>query len=220
MRSFTPRILCLGEDCALARVTSRDVTMGFEGNRCCSRFGQRGDREFITIRSVESQTCAFTLKGFIALIGGSRTARSESITTLGAAARRSTAKPGTPDFIREYNDAHAAIRTPKAGTLMTLIAEFKGSADYRRLAPSSIRAYTTYIKLIEDEFGDLPLAALNDLRVRGEFKTWRDRFANTPRKADYALVDAVAYPVVQQGSRPDRLQSVRGRRPAVHRRSR
>ena len=68
---------------------------------------------------------------------------------------------------------------------MTLIAEFKGSADYRRLAPSSIRAYTTYIKLIADEFGDLPLAALNDLRVRGEFKTWRDRFANTPRKADY-----------------------------------
>ena len=23
-------------------------------------------------------------------------------------------------------------------------------------------------------------------RVRGEFKAWRDRFANTPRKADYA----------------------------------
>jgi integrase len=95
------------------------------------------------------------------------------------------AKPGSADFIREYNDAHWAIRTPKAATLMTLIAEFKGSADYRQLAPSSIRAYTTYIKLIADEFGDLPLAALNDLRVRGEFKTWRDRFANTPRKADY-----------------------------------
>jgi integrase len=95
------------------------------------------------------------------------------------------AKPGTPDFITEYNDVHRAIRAPKASTLMTLIAEFKGSSDYRQLAPSSIRAYTTYIKLIEDEFGDLPLAALNDLRVRGEFKSWRDRFANTPRKADY-----------------------------------
>src|SRR5262249_30710910 len=39
--------------------------------------------------------------------------------------------------------------------------------------------------LIEDEFGDLPLSALNDPRIRGEFKAWRDRFANTPRKADY-----------------------------------
>ena len=29
-------------------------------------------------------------------------------------------------------------------------------------------------KLIEDEFGDLPIAALADRRVRGEFKSWRD----------------------------------------------
>jgi integrase len=99
---------------------------------------------------------------------------------------RIDAKPGTPEFIRQYHDAHASLRKPAAGTLMTLIAEFKGSAEYRQLAPSSIRAYASYIKLIEDEFGDLPLAALKDLRVRGEFKTWRDRFANTPRKADYA----------------------------------
>jgi integrase len=55
-----------------------------------------------------------------------------------------------------------------------------------RLAASTRRAYLAYIKLIEEEFGDLPLAALADRRVRGEFKTWRDTFAETPRKADYA----------------------------------
>src|SRR4051812_30067232 len=88
------------------------------------------------------------------------------------------AKPGTPEFIREYNDAIRGMRAPKASTLMTLIAEFKASAEYKQLSASTIRAYTTYIKLIEDRFGDMPLAALNDLRVRGEFKTWRDRFAN------------------------------------------
>jgi integrase len=32
----------------------------------------------------------------------------------------------------------------------------------------------------------LRLAALADRRVRGEFKTWRDSFSATPRKADYA----------------------------------
>ena len=32
----------------------------------------------------------------------------------------------------------------------------------------------------------MPIAALADRRVRGEFKNWRDKFANTPRKADYA----------------------------------
>src|SRR5664280_3172731 len=99
---------------------------------------------------------------------------------------RINAQPGTPDFIRCYQEAHASLRRPKAGTLMTLIAEFKASAEYRALAPSSLRAYSNYIKLIKDEFGDLPLTALNDRRVRGEFKSWRDRFASTPRKADYA----------------------------------
>ena len=58
---------------------------------------------------------------------------------------------------------------------MTLIAEFKVSAEFRRLSPSSLRSYAAYIKLVENEFGDLPLAALNDRRIRGEFKAWRDR---------------------------------------------
>jgi integrase len=96
------------------------------------------------------------------------------------------AKPGTPEFVGAYNDAHVHLRQPRAGTLMTIIAEYKASPEFTRLAPSSRRAYLVYIKLIENEFGDLPLAALADRRVRGEFKTWRASFAATPRKADYA----------------------------------
>ena len=99
---------------------------------------------------------------------------------------RINAEPGTPEFVRLYQEAHALLRQPSAGTLMTLIAEFKASAEFRRLSPSSLKAYRGYIKLIEEAFGDLPLAALNDRRMRGEFKSWRDTFAATPRKADYA----------------------------------
>ncbi len=96
------------------------------------------------------------------------------------------AQPGTPEFMRLYSEAHASLRRPQANTLMSLIATYKASAEFRQLAPSTVKAYLAYIKLIEDEFGDLPLAALEDRRMRGEFKTWRDRLANTPRKADYA----------------------------------
>jgi integrase len=96
------------------------------------------------------------------------------------------ANPGTPEFIREYNEAYAELRQPRVGTFMTLIAGYKASAEFRKLSPSSLRAYTAYIKLIESEFGDMPIDALRDPRVRGEFKSWRDRFAATPRKADYA----------------------------------
>lgn len=96
------------------------------------------------------------------------------------------AKPGTPEFVREYHDAHASLRQPRAGTFMTIIAQYKAAPEFTGLAASTRRAYLAYIKLIEDEFGDLPVAALADRRVRGEFKTWRDSFAETPRKADYA----------------------------------
>src|ERR1700722_10701368 len=95
-------------------------------------------------------------------------------------------KPGTPEFVREYHEAHASLRQPRSGILMTIIAQYKAAPEFTGLAVSTRRAYLAYIKLIEDEFGDLPIAALADRRVRGEFKAWRDSFAETPRKADYA----------------------------------
>src|SRR5258705_8252444 len=96
------------------------------------------------------------------------------------------AKPGTPEFVREYHEAHASVRQRRAGSFMTIIARYKASPEFTGLAQSTRRAYLAYIKLVEDEFGDLPLAALADRRVRGEFKSWRDKFGNTPRKADFA----------------------------------
>ena len=52
------------------------------------------------------------------------------------------AVPGTPEFISLYHAAHASLLKPKPGTLMTLIAEFKASAEFRRLSPSSVKSYT------------------------------------------------------------------------------
>lgn len=96
------------------------------------------------------------------------------------------ATPGTAEFIAEFNAAHASIRQPKAGSMMSIIAQFKASAEFRNLATSSRRAYLYNLKLIENEFGDMPIEALKDPRVRGDFKAWRDTMAATPRKADYA----------------------------------
>ena len=49
------------------------------------------------------------------------------------------AEPGTAAFISEYHEAHVSIRKPREGTLMSLIAEFKASAEFRKLAPSTVR---------------------------------------------------------------------------------
>jgi hypothetical protein len=69
---------------------------------------------------------------------------------------RIQAAPGTPEFISLYHQVYASLLKPKPGTLMTLIAEFKASAEFRRLSPSSVRSYLSYIRLIERDFGDLP----------------------------------------------------------------
>jgi integrase len=95
-------------------------------------------------------------------------------------------EPGSAQFLNAFNHAHAARKRPLHGCLFTLISEFKSSAEYLSLAPSTRRAYVTYLREIEVEFGDMPLAALESPRVRGEFKRWRDGMAATPRKADYA----------------------------------
>jgi integrase len=99
---------------------------------------------------------------------------------------RIDAYPGTPEFLQLYTEAHARRKTPPFGTLFTLIAEFKASAEFTTKGDATRRAYVSYLKLIENEFGTMPIAALEDPRVRGVFKEWRDGMAVTPRKADYA----------------------------------
>jgi integrase len=96
-------------------------------------------------------------------------------------------EPGSPEFVDSFNKAVAgrASAPAKSGTLAGLIRTYTASSDYPKSA-SSQRAYRTYLRLIEDRFGDMEMAALEDRRVRGIFKDWRDEMKETPRKADYA----------------------------------
>lgn len=95
-------------------------------------------------------------------------------------------EPGTADFITSHANALADRKKPSDGIFFNLIADYKASSEFRRLAPVTRKGYLVYIKLIEDEFGDLPIAALDQRQVRGVFKEWRDGMADKPRKADYA----------------------------------
>ncbi len=70
--------------------------------------------------------------------------------------------------------------------LSSLIESFRASSEFKLKAERTRKSYNRYLKLIEDEFGDLPLDAAQQNRARGEFKEWRDTMAATPRHADYA----------------------------------
>ena len=82
-------------------------------------------------------------------------------------------KPGSPEFVASYNEAVKAKLPPPTGVLLSIIESFRSSEEYLDLADRTRRDYDKLLLVIEREFGDLPLAALDDRRCRGEFKAWR-----------------------------------------------
>ena len=50
---------------------------------------------------------------------------------------RIAAEPGTAEFVRLYSEAHVTRKTPPPGTLFSLIAEFKASAEFQASRPRS-----------------------------------------------------------------------------------
>jgi integrase len=98
---------------------------------------------------------------------------------------RIDAVPRTTEFIRLYNEAVSVRKERPGGTMRALIDYFRDSGEFKGGSPHSRRSYERYLKLIDARYGTMPLAALEDKRARGEFKTFRGTFAATPRKADY-----------------------------------
>lgn len=96
-------------------------------------------------------------------------------------------QPGDGRIAKAYADAVDADKKKQAGTLRTLVDEFRRSTEYTTRAEKTRRGYDLYLRLIEDDIiSDMPLAALQDPKSRGDFKAWRDKMADKPRTADYA----------------------------------
>jgi hypothetical protein len=93
--------------------------------------------------------------------------------------------PNDPQFAVAYTAAHAERKRPATGTLFSLIAAYKASTEFTGRAESTQKDYRRYLKMIEEEFGTMPLNVVQDRRARGKFKEWRDGMAANPRKADY-----------------------------------
>jgi len=97
-------------------------------------------------------------------------------------------EPGTPEFIASYNAAVEKRRAAPEGSMRFILDAFEGSADFKALSPRSQADYRKLLRVIEAEFADFPLKALEDRRTRGEFMAWRDRLAaKSRRQADYAF---------------------------------
>jgi hypothetical protein len=65
--------------------------------------------------------------------------------------------PEDPLFFVAYTDAHRARRLPTQGTLFSLIALYRSSTEFSSLSDKTRKSYGHYLRLIEDDFGDIRL---------------------------------------------------------------
>jgi hypothetical protein len=104
--------------------------------------------------------------------------------------RRLHGQPGSTEFIADYADAEKLIRDRHAGTVNSLIRSYTLSVEFEeKLAPSTRAEYKRMLTKAEAVFGNMPVAALEDPRVKRDFLDWREKLARASgrREADNRL---------------------------------
>jgi len=97
-------------------------------------------------------------------------------------------EPGTPDFVASYNEAIASVTTPDNSRFQSLVALYKASPDYQKLAHSTRRNWAPWLDRIADHFGELRIAQFDRAeRIRPIIRQWRAKYAEKPRTADYGM---------------------------------
>jgi integrase len=98
-------------------------------------------------------------------------------------------KPGSPEFIRDYAAAEKTLLDRSAGSFNGLVRDYTLSPEFGKLRESTQREYKRMLTKAEVKFGNMPIAALEDPRVRQDFMAWRAVVAKDSgdREADNRL---------------------------------
>lgn len=97
-------------------------------------------------------------------------------------------EPGSPEFLASYNEAIEERRTPDKNRFRFVVVDYKGSKEYKKLAESTRDQWAKWLDRIADYFGDLRIAQFDrHEKIRPIIRRWRNKWADTPRTADYAL---------------------------------
>src|SRR5258706_6680741 len=97
-------------------------------------------------------------------------------------------EPGSPEFMVSYHEAHEDRRTPDPARFRSVVALYKASKDYKKLADSTKRNWAPWLDRITDYFGDLRIAQFDrPEKIRPAIRRWRSQWADKPRTADYGM---------------------------------
>jgi integrase len=96
--------------------------------------------------------------------------------------------PGSPEFIASYNEAIEQRRAPDKNRFRFIVADYKSSGEYKRLAESTRAQWGKWLDRVSEDFGELRIAQFDrPEKIRPVIRRWRGQWADTPRTADYAL---------------------------------
>lgn len=97
--------------------------------------------------------------------------------------------PGSHEFLEAYAAAERKTLHRNAGTLVQLIKAYIMSPEFEKRADSTRKEYQRMLTKVESRFGTMPIAALEDPRVRQDFMAWRGDIARASgdREADNRL---------------------------------
>lgn len=93
------------------------------------------------------------------------------------------------DLIAKANEARFA--QTKAGhfdTLEEIITAYRAAPEFDKLRDSTKRDYRLWLDRVSARWGDTPLEAFEDRRMRRDIIDWRNQWAAQPRTADKAVV--------------------------------
>lgn len=102
---------------------------------------------------------------------------------------RLSGEPGSTEFLESYVAAQKSTPAKSKSTLSDLIRAYILFPEFARLANSTQVEYRRMLTKAESALGTLPIAALNDARVRQDFMEWRAEVARASgdREADNRL---------------------------------
>lgn len=94
----------------------------------------------------------------------------------------------TPGILSLQAAERAKIGAGGGDCFETVIGAYRASPEYDRLRDSTKRDYRYWLDRISERFGDCPIGAFEDRRMRGIIQQWRNQWADKPRTADKAAV--------------------------------
>ena len=97
-------------------------------------------------------------------------------------------EPGTPAFLKAYNEAVESARIPDETKFSAILTLYKRSDDYTNLAASTKKNWSGWLDRIEKHFGKLKIKNFDRPdHIRPIIRQWRGTYAATPRAADYGM---------------------------------